>query len=456
MKFRLFATVATIGLAGAFGIPQFAQAQTAPDQQAQAAPAPAAPAAAAPAAPASNAVSTPAMGGTITADPNPFSVDLGPLLGKTWVTGQVTGMAFAQTNPVPAVNGVSIPTLTSGYAGNKVTELDLSNGMAEIQKTDGMIQYYVQAGAYSLPVVGVPYVDAAHLNGATFGPVPIAYLKYVPTDSLSIEVGKLPTLIGQEGTFTFQNLNIERGLLWNQENVINRGIQVNYTVGPVALAGSWNDGFYSDDFTYITGSATWTVDSADTVVLAAGGNTRHVNIYNQFTFFPNFVTPEPLANEQQADLSWTYTNGPWAINPYIQYTHIPSDPVLPAAGIGFNSASTFGGSLLVGYTFDPATTLAGMSLGGFSLDGRAEYIASTGHATLSVPPGTLFANPLGYGANSKAWELTLTPTYQYKIFYARAEGSYTRINDSTALLGFGAGGNAHSQFRALVEAGFVF
>jgi len=28
---------------------------------------------------------------------------------------------------------------------------------------------------------------------------------------------KLPTLIGAEYTFTFENMNIERGLLWNQE-----------------------------------------------------------------------------------------------------------------------------------------------------------------------------------------------------------------------------------------------
>jgi hypothetical protein len=51
--------------------------------------------------------------------------------------------------------------------------------------------------------------------------------------------------MGAEYTFTFENMNIERGLLWNQENAINRGIQVNQTIGKSASL-SWNDGFYSN------------------------------------------------------------------------------------------------------------------------------------------------------------------------------------------------------------------
>ena len=37
--------------------------------------------------------------------------------------------------------------------------------------------------------------------------------------------------MGAEYTFTFQNMNIERGLLWNQETAVNRGIQVNQALG---------------------------------------------------------------------------------------------------------------------------------------------------------------------------------------------------------------------------------
>ena len=73
----------------------------------------------------------------------------------------------------------------------------------------------------------------------------------------------MPTLIGAEYTFTFQNMNIERGLLWNQEPAISRGAQLNYTADPLAFSFSWNDGFYSNQFTWLTGSLAYTLDKAE-------------------------------------------------------------------------------------------------------------------------------------------------------------------------------------------------
>src|SRR5262249_34455434 len=60
-----------------------------------------------------------------------------------------------------------------------------------------------------------------------------------------------------------------------------------------------------------------------------------------------------------------------------------------------------------------------------------------------------------YGSGSSAWSITLTPTYQWKIFYARIEGSYTGIGDGGS--GFGPFPfNKTDQFRGLVEAGILF
>jgi Putative beta-barrel porin-2, OmpL-like. bbp2 len=461
---RSFVSVAAL-CAGALALPHAVEAQVAVDQQAQATPAPVAPAPAAPAAPTSNAMTTPAMGGTITANPNPYSVDLGPWLGKTYVGGVLSGMGFVQSNHVPVSVGVSPPSLPNGFSGNTTANADLTNGMVEVQKTDGQFQYFLMAGAYSFPIVGVPYINAKHANSAFFGPLPLAFAKWVPTDSFSLEAGKLPTLIGEEGTFTFQNLNVERGLLWNQENLINRGVQGNYTWGPLGFALSWNDGFYSDHFTYLTGSVTWTVDSADTLILAGGGNTSTDHTINLTTNNPLFVntfnaaTPEPQASEQQYDLSWTWTGGPWVINPYIQYTHTPSVTILNGAPpVAFNSGATYGAALLVGYTFDPATSVMGMSLGGWSLPARVEYISSTGHASGIAGTAGFLAGPnlLGYGPGSKAWELTITPTFQYKIFFARAEASFIKASSITAGAGFGTSGTSDTQVRGILEAGLVF
>src|SRR5438445_668615 len=68
----------------------------------------------------------------------------------------------------------------------------------------------------------------------------------------------------------------------DQEPAISRGVQANYSSGPLSLALSWNDGFYSNRLNWISGSAAYTIDSSNTVSFIAGGNTGHTG-YSSFT-----------------------------------------------------------------------------------------------------------------------------------------------------------------------------
>jgi hypothetical protein len=79
--------------------------------------------------------------------------------------------------------------------------------------------------------MATPFLATDKTMTEFFGPVPVGYVKLVPSKNTSIQIGALPTLIGAEYTFSFENMNIERGLLWNQENAVNRGIQVNQAFG---------------------------------------------------------------------------------------------------------------------------------------------------------------------------------------------------------------------------------
>ena len=239
--------------------------------------------------------------------------------------------------------------------------------------------------------------------------------------------------MGAEYTFDFENMNIERGLLWNQENAVNRGVQVNYTIGPVAFAASLNDGYYSSYYSWLSGSATWTIDKANTLEFVASGNTQHTNISTA-------ATPLFQNNQQLYNIIYTHTQGPWTIEPYFQYTHVPRIPAIGA----LQSASTYSGALLASYAFDAKSKLAG-----FSLPVRAEYIASTGDGASGAPN-------LLYGAGSKAWSITVSPTYQYKIYFIRAELSYVGTSSTTPGSVFGPNGTATSQTRALAETGFLF
>ena len=132
----------------------------------------------------------------------------------------------------------------------------------------------------------------------------------------SFLIGALPTLIGAEYTFTFENMNIERGLLWNQENAVNRGIQVNQTLGKFTASLSWNDGFYSNRYTWLSGSLAYT-NGPHSLAFVGGGNLGQ-------TAFQTLATPVQN-NSSIYNVIYTYTKGPWIIQPYFQYTNVPTN-----------------------------------------------------------------------------------------------------------------------------------
>ena len=165
------------------------------------------------------AMTTPAMTGPLAANPNPMNFDAGPL-GPVYLTGAVSGLGLWQNNKFP---------------DQQQAQASLSNGQVFLQKTKGLFQYYLDVGAYTIPTLGAPYFSTTTV-GDFYGPVPMAWAKIAPTDNFYIQGGKLPTLIGAENAFTFQNMNIERGLLFAQERTISRGGKLGYTQGPPALA----------------------------------------------------------------------------------------------------------------------------------------------------------------------------------------------------------------------------
>jgi Putative beta-barrel porin-2, OmpL-like. bbp2 len=334
------------------------------------------------------------------------------------MTGAISALGLWQNNISP---------------GDQHSLASLSNGQFFFQKPEGLLQYFVEVGAYTIPSLGTPYVNTPQATGDYFGPLPVAYLGLAPSSTFSIEAGKLPTLIGAGYTFSFQNPNIEHSLLWNQEPAVNRGGQLNYTTGPLALSFSWNDGFYSNRYTWLTGSATYTLDDANRFALAAGGNYSH-------TAKSTLATPLFQNNETILDLVYVHIAKPWAFATGFQYTHVPAIPSIGA----LTPASTAGGGMLLNYSFGDGSPLAGVSL-----PVRLEYISSTGSLATGAPN-------LLYGPGSNAWSITVTPTYQYKIFFARLEFSHVGTSSTTPGLVFGPGGTNTTQTRGLFEIGVLF
>jgi hypothetical protein len=383
-------------------------AQTAPAPAPAAAPAAPPAAAAAPAAPAP--LPMPSMEGPL-ATAIPHEIPAGPF-GKLEVTGILSGMGWSEGNAVP---------------GDPDSHWDVSNAQVFIQKTTGWWQFFLQAGAYNLPALGTPFLSTGDTVRHLYGPFPQGYLKLVK-GNFNVEIGALPTLIGAEYTFTFENMNIDRGLLWNQENAVNRGVQLNYTHKKFTGAFSWNDGFYSNRYTWLWGSVSYAFNAANTLAFVAGGN---AGSYAKNTL----ATPLFLNNESIYNILYTYSKGHWVINPYYQYTKVPTNVNIGIA----QGASTSGGALLLTYT----------GKHGISLAVRPEYIKTSG----SVANGAI---NLLYGPGSGAFSFTITPTYLKDDFFLRGEFSVVHATSSTAGDVFGLAGLNTNQPRGVLEAGFLF
>jgi hypothetical protein len=391
-----------------------AGAQTTPAPAPETAPAPAA-------APAAHAAPAPATAPA----PLPTFVLTGPLqwlppaifdagpLGKLSVNGILTGFSQFQSNPVP---------------GDDSAQATLSNGQIFIQKPDGKYQYYIQAGAYTMPTLSVPFASAQDTVKNFYGPVPVAFLKLPAGKTTSFEIGSLPTLMGAESTFTYQNFNIERGIIWNQENAINRGIQVNQALGKYLAASlSWNDGYYSSRYSWLSGSVTLT-KGPHVLVYDGMGNLGQ-------TAYQTVATPVQNNSYMHAVI-YTYTKGPWIVSPYFQYSKLPTNAKVGVA----KGTSATGGALNVSYAFKS----------GFSLPARVEYLTSSGSAT----DGSV--NLLGFGAGSAGTTFTATPTYQKGGMYVRSDLAWVHATDYTSGAAFGKTGADANQFRGVLEFGYIF
>ena len=103
-------------------------------------------------------LTTPAMTGPLVmASPNeinlpkyvPFLSELPAPIATLFdfdVNGVVSGIGIFQNHAI---------------VGDFYNRIDASNAEAIIQKADGVIQYYLQVGGYSIPALGTPYVNLA-------------------------------------------------------------------------------------------------------------------------------------------------------------------------------------------------------------------------------------------------------------------------------------------------------
>jgi hypothetical protein len=335
-----------------------------------------------------------------------------------------SAFSFSSNNP----NATGALDTTAG--ADLSSRAQLSNALVTVAHSNGPLRFSLTAGAYNFPVVGIAinptFQQFANTN--LYGYLPNAYVQYVPNANWTISAGKLPTLLGQENAFTFQNVNVQRGLVWNMEPVVSRGIRVGYSNASFSAALEFNDGFYSGNRRAFEGMLGWNPTASNSL---------------QFIFIiPDANTPPNptvlVANKREYDLMYTQQIGKLQLLPYALWVQSPASSALGYA----RTQSAFGAVLLANYAFN----------GAFSLAGRFETAGNSS----SIRDFSFNSDLVGYGPGSSANTFTLTPAYKTQHVFVRGEWSHVAANNLLPAIGFGPGGLLTNQTRFGLEAGVQF
>ena len=328
--------------------------------------------------------------------------------------------------------------IQSNASGNDPRKYgDISNAQAVMAKPSGLIQAFAVAGYYSIPDLSTGYLRAASQTKRTWSALPVAYASIVPDNNWSLSVGKLFALGGAEGTFSYENTNIQRGLLWGQTNSISQGMQLNYQNDTWATSMAWTDGADSGTYNWVAVSAAYKA-SARTAITAVWNGSLSGNSAD------NSKTPLLQNNSQITSLLFAYKGDQLGLTPYLQYTVVPAKPAIGIYGV----SSTQGIGILATYRLTPLVD-GQLPKQNITLPMRFEYLNTQGNSGTS-------ANNLLYGPNSAAWSATLTPTWQNGPFFCRLEGSYVKALNYSQGSAFGPMGTTPSQAKLMFEAGLLY
>ena len=354
--------------------------------------------------------------------------------------------------PSPAPTPTATPAATIGgdftayyfhtYQVNATGALDTPNGIDLSNRSDisnlllnvtggiGKLRANATVGQYAFPTVGVAFNPDSQ-NGANtmlYTALPIYALQYVFDSHVSLGAGSFAALLGQESPFTYQNLNVQRGLGWAIEPTISRGVQAAYSNGPWSLTAQENDAYYSGKNRAFEGLIGWSPSANTNLQFAAiipGSN----------------VPPNPtvaIGNKAEYDLMFTRQIGKLQLLPYLLWVNSPA-----SSSLGYTSGESARAAVLIAnWTFSTPWSAAL----------RYENVHN-GSASGATSPN---ADLIGYGPGSGAQTLTITPTWRFGYNgVLRVEYSAVWLSWFTPGLGFGPNGTGSTQNRLGLEFGVM-
>jgi hypothetical protein len=369
--------------------------------------------------------------------PTAITIDGGPL-GSLALSGGVDGYGYYldQTNS----NG-NLP-----YS-NKDIGANVGSGLVELQKTSGVLQFTVEVGSNGGPIALGTAPTQTTISNLSTGPLYAGYITIAPPSSpFTLSVGQMGSLEGYESGVDWNNANQFVTGMWYVENAQDRGVQLNYSQGPVSASVQMSDGYDTGVFNFLQALASYSYNANNTLSVYYAGNLGRTGL-NAKTYAGNgnYNTTSVGSygswydNSQMVGAYYSYTNGNLNVVPEVQYQIAKAD-----AQLGQHKAtSNLGAAVFGDYAF--ANTP-------YSLGGWVEYFTSH---TSSVDNNTWYIAP-----DAEAVGFSATPTWQYKDLFARADVGYLYLLNRTTAggtkTGFGSNGNGDGIFQSTLEAGLLF
>jgi len=303
---------------------------------------------------------------------------------------------------------------------DKETRYDVGSAIVSLSKSAEPLGFTLVGGAYAFPVVGLGLIRTSQYTDP-FSPIPVAYVEYSPMKGLSVQAGKLPTIIGYESAFTYQNNYIQRGLVWNMQPVINNGVRLTYSTELFFVKLGVNDGFYTLS---TTDPKPALEASLGLTPIKDGSIALNVILPDKDSSPNNTANP---SNKRELNLVAFYTLDKLSLGADLLYVEAPRSNT---AGVS-EKAKASGVALHLSYDLKP-----------FKLSGRIEYVVDNSDA------GGI--DLVGLGDGNKAWTFTVTPAYAQGPFFFRGGLSYVKADQPFTLNG------KKDQTRVGVEVGFMF
>ncbi len=360
--------------------------------------------------------------------PTAITIDGGPI-GSLSLSGGADGYAYGVTDAAP---------------GQQTVGVNIANALIDLQKTSGVLQFNIEVGSTSSVTLGAFGEDGhGHLPGTsvnTFatGPLFLGSITIAPPNSpVTLSAGHLGSLEGYEATVDWNNPSQLSTAIFYVQNSNATGVQANITEGPVSASVQFGDGFDTGVWNFAQALVTYTIDANNVLNVYGAANVGRTGL-NAHTYGSGSTVGSYGSYYINSDMIggfYSYTVGNLNIVPEVQYVFAKVDH---QAGID-KSTANLGAAVFGTYSF--ANTP-------YSLGGWVEYENSQGNANWFVGP------------HSEAVGLAVSPTWQYKDLFGRANvGALYLLNNSASGPGtaytYGTGGSKF-QFAGTLEGGLLF